>query len=103
MNTSRLCLTLASWLLLVTWSRAGVVWLEGESPARSTVAFASAGWGSKQYLSGEKWLFANLSPAEVEKKVPQSGASLEYDFTLAKPGKYEVWARIGYEFVRAPF
>src|SRR5262249_50764363 len=28
---------------------------------------------------------------------------LEYDFTLEKSGAYEVWVRIGYEFVRSPF
>jgi beta-galactosidase len=82
---------------------AGPAWLEGESPMRATVKFRSAGWGPQGYLSGGKWLFANVEAGEVEKTVPAEGAVLEYDFAVAQAGDHEVWARVGYEFVRSPF
>src|SRR5262245_61183221 len=79
------------------------VWLEGESPARSTVKFDAAGWGRQEFLSGGKWLFGNIDAKDIETKVPADGAVLTYPFELQKGGDFEVWVRLGYEFVRSPF
>ena len=43
------------------WSQAqppgrDFVWLEGEQPSATNVKPNLAGWGNKQFLSGEKWL-----------------------------------------------
>lgn len=35
--------------------------------------------------------------------VPVGGALVTYDFPISAAGSREVWARIGYEFARAPF
>ncbi|MCW3052812.1 MAG: Beta-galactosidase/beta-glucuronidase, partial [Chthonomonadales bacterium] len=40
---------------------------------------------------------------KVEKDLPAGGAVLTYPFQIAQAGDYEVWNRIGYEFVRSPF
>jgi beta-galactosidase len=77
------------------------VWIEGESLARPPAGFKKAGWGNQHYLSGGQWLFAAIDGKDVE-KIPADGLTLAYPFTTPSPGKYEVWARLGYEFVRSP-
>ncbi|MCW8129017.1 MAG: hypothetical protein KIS92_01410 [Planctomycetota bacterium] len=80
----------------------GFVWIEGEQPASSTVSPKLGGWGKKEFLSGESWAHVSLPPEEVE-KLPDDGALLAYAFKAAKDGEKEIWARIGFEFVRSPF
>ena len=73
------------------------------SATRATVQFQVGGWGHVEYLSGGKWLFANIEAKDVEAKIPADGALLSYDFEVKTAGDYEVWARVGHEFVRSPF
>src|SRR5262249_20724151 len=61
------------------------------------------GWGRKEFLSGEKWLQIAIDAANVEREVPGDGILLTYPFTLLADGRYEIWDRVGYEFVRSPF
>ena len=79
------------------------VWIEAEKPTRAGIEGKAAGWGSKQFLSEETWYQVSLSPEEAAKRLPKEGALLEYDFDVKKAGPYEVWNRIGMEFVRTPF
>lgn len=80
------------------------VWLEGEALASANVTVGKVGWGRKEFLSGHAWAQINIKPEDVEKgALPEGGAILKYPFTLAKGGKWQVWNRIGYEFVRSPF
>src|ERR1700722_5503205 len=79
------------------------VWLEGEAPTRATVKFETGGWGHAEYLSGGKWLFGNIEPKDMEAKIPPEGAVVTYDFEAKAAGEYEIWARVGHEFVRSPF
>src|SRR5947199_709448 len=79
------------------------VWVEGEKPASINVKPLIAGWGNRQFLSGEQWLQVSIDADKVEKQVPDEGVRIDYPFTLRKEGKYEVWNRVGYEFVRSPF
>ncbi len=96
--------------LLLAWSlaapgRAGAadyVWIEAESVAKPPPGFKAAGWGHQHYLSGERWLFASIDGKDAE-KLPAEGLTLSYPFTARAGGKHEVWARVGYEFVRSPF
>src|SRR4051794_12461602 len=68
---------------LTTRAFAGeIVWLEGETPTRSNHKFASAGWGNKNYLSDEKWLFGSVDADKVEKTIPADGVHGEYDFSV---------------------
>ena len=99
---------LACVCVLVTWAAtcsaaAEPIWLEGESPARTTFQFSTGGWGQADTLSGGKWLYAVVEPGEVAAKVPADGLGIAYDFDTTEAGGHAVWARIGYEFARAPF
>jgi beta-galactosidase len=100
----RLCLTL---LVAAAWvgrlPAREYVWIEGEEPAAINVKPNIAGWGNKQFLSGEKWLHVSIDADKVGKEVPAEGVLIKYAFKAPKDGKYEVWDRIGFEFVRSPF
>ena len=78
-------------------------WMEGESPTSANVKFQAAGWGHQEFLSGHKWLQVSVDAEKVDKELPAGGAVLEYHFQAPTSGKYEIWNRIGYEFVRSPF
>ncbi|OWK41112.1 hypothetical protein [Fimbriiglobus ruber] len=80
-----------------------VVWIEGETPTRATAPLEPGGWGRPGTLADGKWLFAAVDAGEVAKKVPATGANAAYDFRAPAGGKYDVWARVGYEFARSPF
>ena len=79
-----------------------VVWIEAEVASAINVKPNVAGWGNKGFLSGEAWLNVNVDAAGL-KALPPGGAKLRYEFTTAKEGSYEVWNRLGFEFVRSPF
>ncbi|MBM4041955.1 MAG: hypothetical protein FJ290_25960, partial [Planctomycetes bacterium] len=80
------------------------VWIEGEAPAKVTGLKPNmSGWGHKEFLSEEKWLHVSMDPAAVEKELPAEGGLLEYAFAAPKDATYEVWTRIGFEFVRSLF
>ena len=95
----------AAWLAGAAPARAAdaYVWIEAEKPTRAGIEGKAAGWGNKQFLSEETWYQVSLSPEEAAKRLPKEGALLEYDFDVKKAGPYEVWNRIGMEFVRTPF
>ncbi len=78
------------------------VWIEGEAPTASNVKANLAGWGNKTFLSGEKWLHLSIDADKVEKDVPADGALFSYKLTSKGEASYEVWARLGFEFVRSP-
>jgi hypothetical protein len=79
------------------------VWIEGEATGKINVKPNIAGWGHTEFLSDGKWLQISLDADKVEKELPVGGAVLTYPFQIAVTGNYEVWNRIGYEFVRSPF
>ncbi len=90
--------------LLSTASLRGAdyIWIEAESVAKPPAGFKAAGWGNKQYLSGETWLFGNVDGKDAE-AIPKDGLVLQLAFDAYKAGEHEVWGRIGYEFARSPF
>ena len=89
-------------LLTAPPAPSATVWIEGESPEFSSLPHGVAGWGDASVLSDGKWLFANVEAGEVAAKVPAEGGVLRYRFeTSDAAGPHDVWARIGYEFVRA--
>ena len=45
----------------------------------------------------------SIEEDKVEQALPDDGILLEYPFRAAKQGRYEIWNRIGFEFVRSPF
>ncbi|MCC6445344.1 MAG: hypothetical protein IT210_18030 [Armatimonadetes bacterium] len=99
-------LPLAALLLLLAATAAQAaeyVWLEGEAPTYTNLKPNIAGWGRKEFLSGEKWLHISIDADQVEKALPAGGGVIQYTFTVPQPGSYEIWNRVGFEFVRSPF
>jgi beta-galactosidase len=96
-----LCVALVGWSGLPAVA-ADFVWLEGES-AQTTFNVNRAGWGRPQFLSASNWLHVSVDEGKVEKEVPADGILLNYDFPSPKAGRYEVWNRVGFEFVRSAF
>ncbi|MBD3174496.1 MAG: hypothetical protein GF320_04920, partial [Armatimonadia bacterium] len=79
------------------------IWLEGENTASTNYDTSPAGWGTTEYLSEGLWLSINIPEGEIEQQVPDEGILLEYEFDAPGAGDYQVWGRVGFEFVRAPF
>lgn len=81
------------------------VWIEGEKPASVTgiPKWEAVGWGRKELLSGEKWLQINVAEDKTASDVAADGIVVRYVFDVTTPGAYQVWNRVGYEFVRSPF
>lgn len=96
-----LALTLA--LFTTTLRAADFIWLEGENPASANVKWVAQGAERGQFLSESKWLTVSMDAATVDQDLPADGALIQYKFSAPAAGKYEVWHRIGYEFVRAPY
>ncbi|MBN2451822.1 MAG: hypothetical protein JXR77_15645 [Lentisphaeria bacterium] len=82
-------------------SAADYVWIEAEKPTSSTVTFESSGWGNKEFLSEEAWLGLKLDAAQ-QAQAPR-GMVLDYEFSAPSGGRYQVWNRVGFEFIRSPF
>src|SRR5262249_4401304 len=79
------------------------VWIEAESPSESSPKLAPAGAGHPEWLSGGKWLFLIVEPKDQAAQLPKGEATFKYTFTLPADGNYEVWHRVGMEYVRSPF
>jgi len=94
---------LCGWILAGAAASQDFVWLEGEKPTATNLQPNLSGWGHKEFLSEEKWLHVSLDAGKVEKELPAEGGLLEYAFTAPKDASYEVWMRVGLEFVRSFF
>ena len=77
-----------------------VIWLEGEHPSRANFEYDVEGWGS--VFSDGKWLHVGLSRDQVPDPVPEGGMALAYELDAPNAGPYELWLRLGFEWVRAP-
>ncbi len=85
------------------------VWIESENTSARNLSPSpklkaeTAGWGNKQFLSGEAWFQVSVEAGDVEAVTPAEGVVLTYRFAVPAPGRNELWNRVGYEFVRSPF
>ena len=113
-----LYVVLLCWMsLAASLSAADYVWIEGERPKTTPIlkqvdgvegvspsnGFEFSGWGRTWIISDEQMLHVNLSSGDVDKFMPEEGLVFGYDFALDRGGKQNVWARIGYEWVRSDF
>ena len=78
------------------------VWLEGEA-GRANVQVNNSGWGNAHFLSEGKWMHISVDAEKVDAEVKADAAVIQYAFDAGKAGAYEVWSRIGFEFVRSLF
>ncbi|HRR28890.1 MAG TPA: glycoside hydrolase family 2 TIM barrel-domain containing protein, partial [Victivallales bacterium] len=97
---------------------ANYIWIEGEDfkaiyslkkeggvenlPGGSN-GYKIEGWGNASVMSAGKVLHINLSSADVEKYLSEKGLLFSKEFEIEEDGEYEIWIRIGYEFVRSKF
>ncbi len=81
---------------------ADCIWIEGESGSASVPANV-AGWGNADFLSAGQWLHLAYDGEKLAKDVPAEGIRIVYPFQAEQVGRHEIWARIGFEFARAPF
>lgn len=95
--------TLLATLAALPSIAADFVWIEGEATTSANLNISASGWGRTEFLSEGKWLHISVDADKVEKEVPEEGGLLRYEFTAPAEGNYEVWDRIGFEFVRSPF
>ncbi len=79
------------------------VWIEGEHPSTTSFTPKSDGVGRPEFLSGDDWLRIAIDAPQVDQATPRDGWLISYDFSVAQGAAYEIWSRIGYEFVRSPF
>ena len=85
------------------------IWIEAENTATINIKpsdklkIQTAGWGNKQFLSGESWFQISAEENDVEANVPDEGILLSYKIAAPRAATYQIWNRIGYEFVRSPF
>jgi beta-galactosidase len=80
-------------------------WAEGESPAVAPAARPgvnlAAAWGRSSIMSGGKLLHITIDEKDAAALDP-AGITAAYDLRGAGAGRRELWARIGYEWARAP-
>ena len=74
-----------------------------ERPTRSGVEYTTDQWAGNSLFSEGKWLQVSLSAEDLAKRPGGAVGLLEYDFSRSQPGRFEVWNRVGVEFVRSPF
>lgn len=100
---------LATTLACAAAAAADFAWIEGESPTvrpplpeglpEGAVKYGDA-WGLSHIMSAGRLLHVNIGEGDVAKLIPE-GLTFGYDVALPG-GRQEVWARIGYEWVRSP-
>ncbi|HVF84400.1 MAG TPA: hypothetical protein VM821_00350, partial [Abditibacteriaceae bacterium] len=84
------------------------VWIEAQdyaainAQASDKLKVQTSGWGRPEFLSGASWLYLNADAANVD-SVPSDGIVMNYKFNAPRDAAYEIWNRVGYEFVRSPF
>ncbi len=78
------------------------VWLEGEKFDAANIDVDVAGRGNKEFMSAGTWAAVYRSGASL-RAMPADGAILTYTFRAPRGGKQELWARVGYSFLRSRF
>jgi beta-galactosidase len=78
------------------------VWVEAEAPTTPAPGFVAEAFGKAHLLSGGQWYRRSFAKEEVAGAVPEGGFVLAYALDVPQAGQYELWARIGMEWVRAP-
>jgi len=105
---SLLChvVTLALLVSIIASARAAAeptayVWVEAEDAVAMNADFAREGPRS-ELLSGGVWIRKSLGKGEAGRAVPPEGFLLRYRLPVPEAGQYDLWARVGFEWVRAP-
>ncbi len=103
----RLPIFIACWLLLATGLTAqaqhlvtnDLIWIEGEQPDPTKASF-NVNASARPHLLSDRKLLQQTYP---KNRIPKQPWQLDYTFNVQQAGNYDVWFRIGFEWVRAPF
>jgi beta-galactosidase len=79
------------------------VWIEGETGQVTGVVPGEGGVGRPEFLSGRKWLAVGIEENRVDADVKGEGFLVRYPVQIPASRKYNLWIRLGFEFVRSPF
>ena len=93
------CLVVISFMSISGYVYAGkvpeYVWIEGENPAAASFEWTEAGAEKSELLSKSRWLIG-----KERKTLPDEGQTVAYDVQLKTAGRYTLWLRVGFEWVR---
>ncbi|MBI5723458.1 MAG: hypothetical protein HZA50_05830 [Planctomycetes bacterium] len=82
------------------------VWIEGETPTEKPTpdlpGCTFEGKCEKDIVSG-KYLNLSIPEKDTQATLGNDGKIFGYDFEVKTAGKFQIWARIGYEWVRSDF
>ena len=78
-------------------------WVEAEETASINFEDFWTGMDRPHLLSGGKWLAAHFEEKDIPQKMPEGGFVLTYDVDAPEAGGYGAWARVGWDWSRAPF
>lgn len=74
---------------------ADFVWVEGENPTESNFQWKATNWPGDEHFSDGRWLLQSN-----RKNLDENGLQLQYDIDVPSDGRYDLWLRIGYEWIR---
>ena len=77
------------------------VWIEAESPSAHSGLTELKSW-EHQYFSG-KWLHISVDADKLDTEINSDAITLKYEFDAPAEKLYEIWNRVGFEYVRSPF
>ncbi|MFN4228173.1 MAG: hypothetical protein ACK4F0_08580, partial [Candidatus Ratteibacteria bacterium] len=78
------------------------IWIEGENFTKSNFKLDIWSGQRPEILSNRSWVTCVLNKEDIPTKLPNEGIIIEYNFKVIKEDDYDIWFRIGYEWVRAP-
>ena len=78
-------------------------WRPSRSRLPTSPSPTSAGGGIPNGCPATSGCKSPWTRTKIDKELSGDGALLTYDFNAPSQAGYEVWNRIGYEFVRSPF
>jgi len=94
-------LTLPVLAIMCSIGNAADVWIEAEDPVAMPKQASLADWGKPELVSG-KLLMLVFAKNDLE-NVPEEGITVTYQFEAPERGQYELWNRVVFSGIRAPF
>ncbi|MDR0871312.1 MAG: hypothetical protein LBN39_11030 [Planctomycetaceae bacterium] len=77
------------------------IWLESENPA-TTVGVEKLNSWENPYFSG-KWLHLSVDADKLDAQIQGNEVVFRYEFESGVTENFELWNRVGFEYVRSPF
>ena len=90
-------------LLLTTLApaHAAHVWIESEAPAEMPELASLGNWGKPEFVSDQLLMLMFVN--KDADKMPEEGITIRYSFEAPEAETYELWNRVVFSGIRAPF